>query len=115
MKDNKTNYHDILTPEEYRVTQEGGTEAPNTGKYCSLFEVGTYLCICCGTPLFNSEQKYDSGSGWPDFTGAITEGVIKYVDDFSTGLKQIEVKCNNCNAHLGHIFDDGPPPEFKRY
>ena len=114
-KDLKPNYKDILTQEEYRVTREGGTEAPNTGKYCSLFENGTYLCVCCGTPLFSSESKYDSGSGWPDFTNAITEGIIKYKDNSSFVEKQIEVKCNICNAHLGHIFDDGPPPDFKRY
>ena len=105
----------ILTKEEYRITQDGGTEAPNSGKYCSFFEAGTYLCICCGIPLFSSEEKYDSGSGWPDFTSAISEGIIKYENDFSSGLKQIEVKCNNCSAHLGHIFEDGPPPDYKRY
>ena len=115
MKDTETNYKDILTSEEYRITQEGGTEPPNTGKYCTLFEDGTYLCLCCGNPLFSSDAKIDSGSGWPDFTNAITEGIIKYKDDFSSGNKQIEVKCNNCNAHLGHIFNDGPPPDFKRY
>ena len=115
MKDIKTNYKDILTTEEYRVTREGETEPPYTGKYCSLFEKGTYLCICCKSPLFSSEAKYDCGSGWPDFTSAITKGIIKYEDDFSSGNKQIEVKCNNCNAHLGHIFYDGPPPDFKRY
>ena len=115
MQDMEANYKDILTPEEYRITREGGTEPPNSGKYCSLFEDGTYLCLCCGTPLFSSEAKYDSGSGWPDFHEAITEGIIKYVDDFSSGQKQVEVKCNNCDAHLGHVFDDGPPPDFKRY
>ena len=111
----KTNYKDSLTPKQYRITQEGRTEAPFTGQYCTLFEAGSYLCICCGTPLFNSEAKYDSGSGWPDFYEAITEGVIKYEDDFSSGLKQTKVKCNNCDAHLGHVFNDGPPPDFKRY
>ena len=115
MNKEKINYKKTLTPEEFRVTQEGGTEAPNTGKYCGLFEGGTYLCICCGTPLFSSEEKYDSGSGWPDFTCAITENIIKYEDDLSSGNKQVEVKCNHCNAHLGHVFDDGPPPNFKRY
>ena len=115
MNSTKANYKDILTPEEYRVTREGGTEAPYTGEYCGLFESGTYFCICCGIPLFSSKKKYDSGSGWPDFTGAITEGIIKYKDDYSSGKKQVEVKCNHCDAHLGHIFDDGPPPEFKRY
>ena len=115
LKDIKTNYKDFLTTEEYRVTRKGGTETPNTGKYCELFEAGTYLCICCGTPLFSHESKYDSGSGWPDFTGAITEGLIKYEDDFSSGNKQVEVKCDHCDAHLGHVFDDGPPPDYKRY
>ena len=115
MNDSKINYKDILNPDEYRIAREGATEVPFTGKYCSLFEPGTYLCICCDTPLFSSETKYDSGGGWPDFTGAITEGLIKYVDDFSSGEKQIEVKCNHCDAHLGHIFDDGPSPDFKRY
>ena len=109
------NYKNTLTPEQYRITRKGGTEAPYTGKYCSLFDAGSYLCICCSTPLFNSDSKYDSGSGWPDFHETITEELIKYVDDFKSGNKQIEVKCNNCNAHLGHVFDDGPPPDFKRY
>ena len=115
MKKMEPNYKNILTPEEYRITRERGTEAPNTGKYCSLFKDGTYLCICCGAPLFSSAAKYDSGSGWPDFHEAIKDGIIKYVDDFSSGQKQVEVKCNHCDAHLGHVFDDGPPPDFKRY
>ena len=115
MKDTKINFKETLSIEQYRVAREGATEAPFTGEYCTLFEPGTYLCICCGTPLFSSETKYDSGSGWPDFTGAITEGIIKYINDFSSDHKQIEVRCNNCNAHLGHIFDDGPPPDFRRY
>ena len=111
----KQNYKEILTPEEFRITQEGGTEAPHIGKYCSFFKPGTYFCICCEIPIFSSEAKYNSGSGWPDFFEALSEEIIKYVDDFSSGQKQIEVKCNNCDAHLGHIFDDGPPPLFKRY
>ena len=111
----KTNYKETLTPEQYRITREGGTETPYTGKYCNLFEPGTYLCICCGTPIFNSDAKYDSGSGWPDFYEAITEGIIIYVDDFRSGQKQIEVKCKHCDAHLGHVFEDGPPPDYKRY
>ena len=115
MKDTKINFKNTLTAEQYRVTRGGGTEVPFTGKYCTLFEPGTYLCICCGTPLFSSAAKYDSGSGWPDFTTTITEGLIKYVDDFSSVHKEVEVKCKNCDAHLGHVFDDGPPPDFKRY
>ena len=115
MKESEKNYKDILDSNQYQVTREGATEAPYTGKYCTLFEAGSYLCICCGSPLFSSEAKYDSGSGWPDFHEAITEGVIKYVDDLSDGMKRTEVKCNTCDAHLGHVFDDGPPPDFKRY
>ena len=115
MNDSKINYKDILNPDQYRIAREGSTEAPFTGQYCSLFEPGTYLCICCGTPLFSSKSKYDSGSGWPDFHETITEGVIKYEDDLSSGTKQTEVKCSSCDAHLGHVFDNGPPPDFKRY
>tara|TARA_Y100000590_G_C15725325_1_gene1015016 strand:+ start:694 stop:1047 length:354 start_codon:yes stop_codon:yes gene_type:complete len=111
----KNNYKNILTPEQYRITRQGGTEAPFTGEYCNIFADGTYLCICCNTPLFSSKSKYESGSGWPDFHESISEGIIKYVDDYSSGNKQIEVKCNNCDAHLGHVFDDGPPPNYKRY
>ena len=108
-------YKKNLTQEQYRVTRGGGTEPPFSGKYCSSFQKGTYFCICCKSPLFSSEAKFDSGSGWPDFHESITEGIIKYKDDFSSGLKQIEVQCNNCDSHLGHVFDDGPPPNFKRY
>ena len=115
MNDTKTNFKETLTPEQYRITREGVTEAPFTGEYCSLFESGTYHCVCCETPLFSSETKYDSGGGWPDFTRAITKDLIKFMDDFHSGEKQIEVRCKNCDAHLGHVFDDGPPPDFKRY
>ena len=108
-------YKKILTPQEYHVTREGGTETPFTGKYCNLFDSGTYHCICCNTPLFSSDAKYDSGSGWSDFQRAISEEIMTYKEDFRSGTKQIEVRCNNCDAHLGHIFDDGPPPEYKRY
>ncbi len=115
MNDTKVDYKNILTPKQYQITREGGTEAPFTGEYCTLFEPGTYLCICCGTPLFSSDTKYDSNGGWPNFTGSITEDLIEYVVDYSLGHKQVEVKCKNCDAHLGHLFDDGPPPDFKRY
>ena len=111
----KINYKDSLTSEQYRITRKGGTEQPFSGEYCSLFKPGRYLCICCETPLFSSDSKYNSGSGWPDFHNSISEGVIKYCEDFSTGSKRIEVKCNKCDAHLGHVFDDGPPPYHKRY
>ncbi len=109
------NYKEKLTKEQFHITREGGTEVPFSGEYCTFFETGIYLCICCDIPLFNSEAKFNSGSGWPDFHRAIAEGVIKYVDDFTDDRKRTEVKCNNCDAHLGHVFDDGPPPDFKRY
>ena len=115
MDNKKIKYKETLTKEQYRIAREGGTEAPFSGNYCSLFEAGTYHCICCSTPLFSSEAKYDSGGGWPDFVESLAEGLIKYVDDFSSGHKQVEVKCNQCDAHLGHVFHDGPPPEYKRY
>tara|TARA_B100001029_G_C15029223_1_gene435751 strand:+ start:226 stop:573 length:348 start_codon:yes stop_codon:yes gene_type:complete len=109
------NYKNILTQEEYNITRKGGTEAPYSGKYCAFFEKGLYLCKCCNTPLFSSDSKYNSGGGWPDFTNAINKGIIDYIDDYSSGQKQTEVKCSNCNAHLGHVFNDGPPPNYKRY
>ena len=112
---NDIKYKKNLTPEEYRITREGKTEAPFTGKYCNLFKKGTYLCICCNTPLFSSKSKFNSGSGWPDFHSAIKKGILKFENDHSSGLKQIEVKCNQCNAHLGHVFEDGPAPYYKRY
>ena len=105
----------MLTSEEYHITREGGTEAPFSGKYCKFFDPGIYLCICCNTPLFSSDAKYDSGGGWPDFLSSLDENLIKYVDKYSNEQKQIEVKCNNCDAHLGHVFNDGPPPLNKRY
>ena len=115
MNSKKDYYKNILTPEQYKITREGETESPYTGKYCNIFDKGTYLCICCDTPLFSSHAKYESGSGWPDFSESIKKGVIKYTEELNHGVKQIEVKCNNCNAHLGHVFNDGPPPNYKRY
>ncbi len=104
-----------LTKEQYHITQEGGTEQPFSGEYCNFFQPGIYLCICCETPLFSSKSKYDSGGGWPDFKSAIDEDLIKFEEDFSLGYKRTEVKCFKCDSHLGHLFDDGPPPDFKRY
>tara|TARA_Y100000590_G_C15636316_1_gene983119 strand:- start:110 stop:457 length:348 start_codon:yes stop_codon:yes gene_type:complete len=115
MTDFEKIYKDKLTPEEYRITREGGTEPPYTGKYCNFFNKGIYLCICCNTPLFSSEAKYNSGGGWPDFERAISDENIRYNKDYSSGTEQLEVRCNHCDAHLGHVFDDGPPPNYKRY
>ena len=104
-----------LTKEEFHITQEDGTEIPYSGKYCNFFQTGIYLCICCKNPLFSSNSKMNTGGGWPDFKNAINQKVIKYVEDFSLGNKRVEVKCNKCDAHLGHVFNDGPPPDYKRY
>lgn len=115
--DNKQNakWRVTLSPEEYRVTREGGTEAPFTGKYYQTKDDGVYHCICCDAPLFSSNEKYDSGCGWPSYSQSIAEGAIKYIADNSHGMVRTEVRCSACDAHLGHIFDDGPLPTGKRY
>lgn len=104
-----------LTPEQYRVTRQKGTEAPFTGKYYNFEEQGTFACVCCGAPLFSSEQKYNSGTGWPSFWAPLEpENVGTEVDD-SMGMRREEVHCNRCGAHMGHVFPDGPEPTGLRY
>ena len=105
----------ILTPEQYRVTRQKGTESPNTGALRSIYDEGHYSCICCNTPLFDSTLKFDSSSGWPSFTQPIQVNSIKYHKDVSFGMVRVEVMCNSCDAHLGHIFPDGPAPSGLRY
>ena len=97
------------------VIQEGGTERPFTGKYVYHKEKGTYHCIGCDAPLFSSETKYESGSGWPSFYDVIKEGSVKEIKDFSHGMERIEIRCSSCDAHLGHVFEDGPKPTGLRY
>lgn len=104
-----------LSPISFEVTQNSATEAPFSGKYNNLKENGSYLCVCCEEKLFSSSNKYNSGSGWPSFTKTINDNNIKLIEDNSFGMKRIEVKCRECDAHLGHVFDDGPEPENKRY
>jgi peptide-methionine (R)-S-oxide reductase len=104
-----------LSPEQFRITRQKGTEAPNSGALCSIFDEGQYNCICCSTPLFDSTIKFESGSGWPSFTQPIVENAIKYFKDISFGMIRIEVMCNTCDAHLGHVFPDGPEPSGLRY
>uniref|UniRef100_UPI00398F1A79 methionine-R-sulfoxide reductase B3 isoform X1 n=2 Tax=Pristiophorus japonicus TaxID=55135 RepID=UPI00398F1A79 len=104
-----------LTTQQYHVTQEKGTESAFTGEYTLYKEKGTYNCVVCGTPLFTSETKFDSGSGWPSFYNVLDSEAITQVDDFSHGMHRIETSCSNCGAHLGHVFDDGPRPTGKRY
>src|SRR5690606_8821631 len=104
-----------LTPEEYRVTREKGTEAPFTGKYYDEHRKGIYRCSNCGEPLFTSETKYDSGCGWPSFDAPMDEESIEEQEDKSFGMRRTEVLCSKCEAHLGHVFDDGPQPTGLRY
>lgn len=97
-----------LTPTEYAVTQQCATEPPFTGKYVYHKEAGTYCCVACEQPLFSSDTKYDSGSGWPSFWDVLQGGNVKLQRDSSHGMERVEVLCNRCDAHLGHLFDDGP-------
>ena len=105
-----------LTPEQYHITREKGTEAPFTGKYNDFKEPGSFACVGCGTPLFLSDHKYDSGSGWPSFYQPATETVLNTEADHSLPERsRTEVLCKTCNAHLGHVFEDGPQPTGLRY
>ena len=104
-----------LTPEQFRVTRQHGTERPFSGEYCEMHSPGIYACVCCGTELFDSTLKFDSGTGWPSFTEPVKENVIEYRADTSYGMRRIEVLCNVCKAHLGHVFPDGPRPSGLRF
>ena len=104
-----------LTPEQYRVMREKGTEPAFTGKYWSNKETGMYHCAACGAPLFSSKTKFDSGTGWPSFFRPEDEKNIRYQVDESHGMRRVEVLCAHCGAHLGHVFDDGPAPTQKRF
>jgi peptide-methionine (R)-S-oxide reductase len=104
-----------LTPEQYEVCRNKGTEMPFSGKYNDCKEQGVYQCVCCGNDLFSSETKFESGTGWPSFWAPIKEGNVKEQSDDSMFMKRTEVLCNKCGAHLGHVFDDGPAPTNQRY
>ncbi len=104
-----------LTPEQYHITRERGTERAYSSQMCNLFEPGRYACVCCNAMLFDNGEKFDSGSGWPSFTQPVKENAIAYHQDGSHGMQRVEVICNTCDAHLGHVFPDAPPPGGLRY
>lgn len=105
----------ILTPEQFRIARLKGTERAGSGAFCHAHDAGQYNCICCDTPLFDSTIKFNSGTGWPSFTQPIKENAIKYEKDNAYGMVRVEVMCNACDAHQGHVFPDGPSPSGLRY
>lgn len=108
-------WREQLTEEQFQVTRKHGTERAFTGCFWDHHDTGTYACVCCGTPLFHSQEKYDSGSGWPSYWQPVSPDVITEKKDFSWGMVRVEALCARCDAHLGHVFEDGPPPTGLRY
>lgn len=104
-----------LTEDQYYVCRQKGTERPFTGKYYNSKDKGVYVCSCCGQPLFNSDTKFDSGTGWPSFYAPLDDQCVASETDISHGMRRVEVLCSKCDAHLGHVFDDGPAPTHQRY
>ena len=104
-----------LTAEQFRITRRKGTERAGSGDLCRAFDAGKYSCVCCDNPLFDSSIKFDSGTGWPSFTAPIEENAIQYHKDTTYGMIRVEVMCNVCDGHLGHVFPDGPEPSGLRY
>lgn len=115
MKKSEEEWQQTLTAEQYRVTRRKGTERPFTGKYHNHKEDGVYLCVCCGTPLFHSDHKFDSGTGWPSFHSPVDENNVAEEQDRTLWMVRTEVLCKKCDAHLGHVFPDGPEPTGQRY
>ena len=115
IKKNNEQWKSQLTDEQYRIAREAGTEPAFSGKYYNNKENGIYHCICCNEPLFSSKEKYDSGSGWPSFWQPINNSKLEEIKDSAHGMIRIEVRCPSCDAHLGHVFEDGPQPTGLRY
>lgn len=115
VKKTEEEWKQLLTPEQYRVTRKHATERPFSGEYCEIYSPGIYHCLCCGTELFDSTVKFNSGTGWPSFSAPVKDNVIKYLQDNSYGMLRVEVLCNVCDAHLGHVFPDGPTPTGLRF
>lgn len=111
----KEEWRAALTPEQYRVTRGAGTEAPFSGEYDQHWDEGQYMCVCCGHPLFGSDSKFNAGCGWPSFHGELEDANIVQRPDHAHGMNRVELLCRHCDAHLGHIFPDGPPPTGLRY
>lgn len=111
----RTDGKEKLTPEQVRIVREGGTEPAFTGEYWDTKTPGTYVCVCCGKALFRSGDKYDSGSGWPSFTRPVDGEAVATARDASLGMERIEARCRSCQAHLGHVFPDGPKPTGVRF
>jgi len=108
-------YKDKLTTEQFRITREQGTEPAFSGEYYLHKETGIYHCVCCDAPLFNSDAKYDSGSGWPSYWQPVTKDAVAEIRDVSHGMTRVEIRCAKCDSHLGHVFPDGPQPTGLRY
>lgn len=108
-------WREQLTPEQFQITRHAATERPFSSQMCGLFEPGIYGCACCGTELFDANNKFESGTGWPSFTQPLQDNVVAYRADGGHGMQRIEAVCNICDAHLGHVFPDGPPPTGLRY
>jgi peptide-methionine (R)-S-oxide reductase len=115
MSNKEEEYKKKLSPEQYNVCRLGGTESPFSGKYYQHKENGKYICVTCGSDLFSSTTKFESGTGWPSFSDVMNSQNVKLIDDYSYNMHRVEVQCAHCNSHLGHVFPDGPKPTGQRF